>query len=379
MSPQPQSYRQRLKELRIAEEQRSDLIEELITKLEDTDAKLEQAELDLQAEQDARRRLQQDMLALRNRGRIVERRPFAVVLIDADADGYAFQDRFIKAASTGGEEAADELLTATQEYLRTIVDDSDRLDVVVKAFAHLDGLGSRLVREARVKDTAQVRAFCAGFSSRLPMFDFVDVGFGKERADNKIREYLKFFAESPQCKHIMLACCHDSGYAPFLGQFVADKSALERITLLVGSPAAPSIRKLGFKHVTQFRSVFTFTGSQEGTYSSVQGGQVFSYAVPPRQFARLGPISANNGRRADPPLSVEQQLVERMKRLNLCSWLFLRGECRGCPRNHRHPPLSDVEFDALWYIARQGRCFKDRRDGCSDAKCIYGHGSTRND
>ncbi|KAJ3455366.1 hypothetical protein MRS44_013966 [Fusarium solani] len=187
MSPQPQSYRQRLKELRIAEEQRSDLIEELITKLEDTDAKLEQAELDLQAEQDARRRLQQDMLALRNRGRIVERRPFAVVLIDADADGYAFQDRFIKAASTGGEEAADELLTATQEYLRTIVDDSDRLDVVVKAFAHLDGLGSRLVREARVKDTAQVRAFCAGFSSRLPMFDFVDVGFGKERADNKIR------------------------------------------------------------------------------------------------------------------------------------------------------------------------------------------------
>ena len=67
------------------------------------------------------------------------------------------------------------------------MDDSDRLDVVVKAFAHLDGLGSRLVREARVKDTAQVRAFCAGFSSRLPMFDFVDVGFGKERADNKIR------------------------------------------------------------------------------------------------------------------------------------------------------------------------------------------------
>lgn len=65
--------------------------------------------------------------------------------------------------------------------------DSDGLDVIVKAFAHLDGLGSRLVREGRVRDTAQVRAFCAGFSSRLPLFDFIDVVFGKERADNKIR------------------------------------------------------------------------------------------------------------------------------------------------------------------------------------------------
>ncbi|KAM5528683.1 hypothetical protein FOXYSP1_19164 [Fusarium oxysporum f. sp. phaseoli] len=181
------SYRDRLEELRIGDEKRRDLIEELIDKLEDSNAKREQAELDLQTEQDARRRLQQELLTLQNRARTTERRPFVVVLIDADADGYTFQDKFIKAASAGGEKAADELLTVTREYLQTILDDSERLDVVVKAFARLDGLGSKLAREGRIRDIAQLRAFCAGFSSRLPLFDFIDVGSGKERADNKIR------------------------------------------------------------------------------------------------------------------------------------------------------------------------------------------------
>jgi hypothetical protein len=66
---------------------------------------LQQTELDLQNEQDARRRLQQDIIEIKGResslvkaksyGFVGEaadctkgRRPFAVVLVDADADGY---------------------------------------------------------------------------------------------------------------------------------------------------------------------------------------------------------------------------------------------------------------------------------------------------
>src|SRR3954462_8647071 len=112
----------------------------------------------------------------------------------------------------------------------------------------------------------------------------------------------------------MLACCHDSGYAPFLGQFVADKSTLERITLLEGSPAPPSIKGLGFKKVTQFLSVFAFRGSQSGTYSSPQGVPKYSYLVPPSQLERLGPIWVNgSGIRVDRPLRVQPDVVERMK------------------------------------------------------------------
>jgi len=192
-----------------------------------------------------------------------------------------------------------------------------------------------------------------------------------------VLESLKFFAESSQCKHILLACCHDAGYAPYLGRFVADGSA-ERITLLVGSPATRSIKELGFKNITQFDSVFVFSGSQDGTYVSVPGNMKgvpkYFYSVPPRQSAKLSSAD-NSARRAGLPPGVSREEVERVRGLKLCSWLFLRGECGGCPRNHHHRPLSDAEFEALWYIARQRPCTK--REGCADPMCIWGHGSTR--
>jgi hypothetical protein len=79
--------------------------QEVLHKLEKVEAKLQQTELDLQSEQDARRRLQQDVLEIKEResslvkaeccgfvgeaaDRTKGRRPFAVVLVDADADGY---------------------------------------------------------------------------------------------------------------------------------------------------------------------------------------------------------------------------------------------------------------------------------------------------
>ena len=107
-------------------------------------------------------------------------------------------------ASNGGEQAADELLAKTREYLQTIMDDSDRLEVVVRAFANLDGLASTLIRDGRIKDSSQLRNFFTGFSSRLALFDFVDVGAGKERADNKIRGRNPLY---PITQHWFLMIC----------------------------------------------------------------------------------------------------------------------------------------------------------------------------
>jgi hypothetical protein len=277
--------------------------------------------------------------------------------------------------------------------------DSDKLDILVKAFANLEGLAIALVRDGRLKDVSQLRAFVTGFSSRRAFFDFVDVGAGKERADHKIRgrdacaertfvsclpadclaESVKFYIESLQCNHIVLGCCHDSGYAPFLGQFVADNSASERITLLEGSPFPPSIKALGFKRTTRFQTVFT--GAWAPCLNRILSSSSSPPTLPPVfsikavQSERLGPVEVNSiGLRYDRPLQVGQALVERLKKANLCQWLFLRGECVGCGRNHGYCPLTDAEFDALWFLARQNRCFKDRRgDSCSNSKCIYGH------
>lgn len=61
------------------------------------------------------------------------------------------------------------------------------MDILVKAFANVSGLGGALERDGRLKDVGQFRAFATGFSNRQAFFDIVDVGPGKERADFKIR------------------------------------------------------------------------------------------------------------------------------------------------------------------------------------------------
>lgn len=61
------------------------------------------------------------------------------------------------------------------------------VDIFVRAFANVSGLAAALVRDGRLRQEVQLRTFAAEFSNRQPFFDVVDVGNGKERADQKIR------------------------------------------------------------------------------------------------------------------------------------------------------------------------------------------------
>jgi hypothetical protein len=186
-----------------------------------------------------------------------------------------------------------------------------------------------------------------------------------------ISENLKFYVDTPQCKHILLACCHDGGYAPFLGQLLGDPNVLERVTLIEGGFVASAFQQLNFK-TTSFPSVFMALDSTNGP---VRDTKKFTIEVSPQQTCKLASVLVNSfGHRMDVPLSVDENLLKSMKTLNLCHWLFLRGECRGCLRNHAHRPLTDAEFDALWLIARQGFCNRAKQSRCDDTKCIYGHG-----
>ena len=189
-----------------------------------------------------------------------------------------------------------------------------------------------------------------------------------------------------------------------------------------GSPFPAAIRDLGLK-TTQFSSVFNKVAQMpgptglagpaegQGVASPVTGplahlgidvGRHMTVwpavtAVPettpkkstkghhksPAQSDRLGPILRDKeGRRVDKPLNVSNTVFERMKKEGpLCYSLFLRGSCvlRRCGRSHAHQSLTDEEFDALWRLARRGRCQKSQKaDGdagndCSDILCIYGH------
>lgn len=65
--------------------------------------------------------------------------------------------------------------------------DVNNTDIVVRAYANLRGLGRHCASDGLMKATADLGLFANGFTKRQPLFDFVDVGLGKERADDKVR------------------------------------------------------------------------------------------------------------------------------------------------------------------------------------------------
>ncbi len=98
---------------------------------------------------------------------------------------------------------------------------------------------------------------------------------------------------------------------------------------------------------------------------------------PAIDASRLGPVLRNDkGLRVDKPLKVDPSspYFQFLRKANLCQWYYLRGECTGCSKNHNHDALGPREYDCLWYLARNGLCYKVQKGkDCEDPKCIYGH------
>ncbi|KAL8870543.1 MAG: hypothetical protein Q9198_007603, partial [Flavoplaca austrocitrina] len=118
-------------------------------------------------------------------------RKYVVVLIDAD--GYKFREDFLGYGKKGGRAAATEILAQTRRYIKRFkwdIPDPDGIDIIIRAFANLDGLGPACWREMRT-GTPDLRPFASEFSAHHPLVDFIDVGFGSQRADQKIKGKLE--------------------------------------------------------------------------------------------------------------------------------------------------------------------------------------------
>ncbi|KAG4431483.1 hypothetical protein IFR05_013037 [Cadophora sp. M221] len=233
-------------------------------------AKISELQVDLQDQVDRRRRWQAmheelggEVAILRGKVDNLETSRFVSVLIDADADIYYFADEFISQGLKGGQAAADKLIEKTREYLLShgpSFKNAKSIPIVVKAYANLTGLGYHFKKENKIYNPQEVTQFWAGFSQRHPFIDFVDVGSGKEAADNKIRENFKLNIETPQCEQIFLACAHDGGYVPVLSPYAGKASgSKERITLMSTGPGTvhPLITELGFNTTEIFTPLFS--------------------------------------------------------------------------------------------------------------------------
>lgn len=161
-------------------------LEDIAEKFEDMKSKLEILSADLEDEkktrQDWRKRAQDAESAFR-------RSQFILVLVDGD--GYIFKEAYLRdATESGGARAAHDLFTEVQDYLRerNIIDPSGPdLQVMVNIYANKAGLTKYLCDADLIQHPNQVDFFFQSFTNSKALFQFIDCGYGKERADAKLR------------------------------------------------------------------------------------------------------------------------------------------------------------------------------------------------
>jgi hypothetical protein len=316
----------------------------------------------------------------------------------------------------GGLEAADAFMNMTREYLKTLgasISDPEKVQVKVKAYANLEGQSRVCFKDKKLVNRFEdISQFWIGFTRRFPTFEFMDIGSGKEEVDHRLcsksssyraflianilTEVLSLNIDNFQCEHIVLACGHDSGYAGALREY-SNTTNGDRISLLETEKMRSEITTLGFKSTTMFRSLFQhddkpaldlprtelYSKKLAGPVLQQNGSGVGGLAVVPEDklvanVARLGPVVFDStGKRVDRPLSVEENLLNALRKLDFCHWHYLRADCvKPCGRKHDYPrPLGDEMFDAMWYLSRFGKCnkMKKKNGNCKDEKCIFGH------
>lgn len=93
----------------------------------------------------------------------------------------------MRAGRSGGVDAADLLAKSIKGYIALLDTSAGQWSIVVRVYAHFSGLADYLSRSGFIDSAANFVAFAGGFTQHQPLFDFVDVGSGKERADHKIK------------------------------------------------------------------------------------------------------------------------------------------------------------------------------------------------
>ncbi|KAF7558347.1 hypothetical protein G7046_g5808 [Stylonectria norvegica] len=394
----------------------------LLKENEELSRKLKNAELDLDDAVSSRRDLQQrvntieshlEWIAQENDS-LKNRNPYVLVLIDGD--GLIFQEHLIKQGLEGGKKAAYALRTAVSAQCGK---HASEMEIVAKVVANVAGLGRAMCRDGSLDNMQDLKEFTLGFTQAKASFDFIDVGYGKERADSKIKELTRWNLRNHNCKQILLGISHDAGYAPFLDEVRRDDATRKQITVLEGFPTvrelkATGVNVLDFSDAIFRRNKLVDRVSTPGPFSAAPPVQPIvsppesisstspvatssSYAVattsvtPPPQLvlplapktntaarSRMAPAAwSPSPRGLDAPIAVSLQGMESIKKRKenkkLCNNHFLRGPCsKGdmCNFVHNYRPSAE-ELKAIAALSRLNPCTMGQ--DCEMDDCIYGH------
>ncbi|KAK0711983.1 hypothetical protein B0H67DRAFT_491713 [Lasiosphaeris hirsuta] len=223
--------------------------EDLMNKYREKCADFEREKRNAQVWEREQRFVEKELTGIKSK---LEASGFVFVIIDGD--GVIFHESLIAEGEEGGKAAAHELYQQLKRHMYETYN-MHSVDIMVQLVLSVEGLTKALhaSNTLRTFDPSILARFARGFCRAQPFFTVVDVGYGKEQADNKVRKVFELMEKNLQCRMLILGGCHDNGYATFLESFRNN----HKVVLLETTPAAADFRKLSFPRLslpTVFRS-----------------------------------------------------------------------------------------------------------------------------
>ncbi|GLB33666.1 hypothetical protein LshimejAT787_0105500 [Lyophyllum shimeji] len=128
-----------------------------------------------------------------------------LILCVVNGDENIFIRELLVQGQQGGRAAAQQLTKSIAEYLSNEdVHIFGRLSFWITVYYNRMELDDFL-RTHRICTSEQFEGFLAGFSQSSPRFLMVDVGFHKDAADSKLKEYLQTYTRFPQTLRVFFA------------------------------------------------------------------------------------------------------------------------------------------------------------------------------
>lgn len=127
--------------------------------------------------------------------------------------------------------------------------------IVVRVFFNASSQRGKLGKDG-LRSTPALHTFMIQFSETHPLFDFLDCGSGRERADNKIKQNFELFIDNPYCRAMFLAVCYDAGFVRMLEPYQYSDDAMTKVVLIKAGQVAPGFMSVPLFKFTEFKSVF---------------------------------------------------------------------------------------------------------------------------
>ncbi|GAD91710.1 C-x8-C-x5-C-x3-H type zinc finger protein [Paecilomyces variotii No. 5] len=318
---------------------------------------------------------------------IMDREAFVIAFLDGD--GMIFQDYLLQQGEQGGRDAANQLWACIRDYVTRNLPSISSPKIITKIFANVQGLAETCVKAGIIDKTSLFEDFVRGFNGSRLLFDFVDVGTGKDRADDKLAE--ETLADRELTGRISLI----EG-APFERELESIKSSYrvtkfpdlfrnsKIVTSLANLKSATLSAPLAVRSPNQPVATLTRTSTNTTSSSATATTSWASISATPGDVKISTPkpstpapkVERNKyGQRIDRLefKTIPKEELNRVKKMKLCNVHFLLGECPNdekCYHDHDHK-LTKSERVVLQSIARMTPCHYGPE--CDDPKCIYGH------